>query len=53
MNSQKTEFDLSNEIDELSAHELDMVSGGGISLNFSRLEVSYHPQNADGSTKNS
>jgi type VI protein secretion system component Hcp len=32
---------------ELTPSELDLVSGG-VSLNFSKIEMSYVPQNADG-----
>ena len=54
MKIQGREFDLSNEINQLSDDELDVVSGGEtLSLNFSRVQMSYHSQNADGSPKDS
>jgi type VI protein secretion system component Hcp len=34
---------------ELTPSELDLVSGG-VSLNFSKIEMSYVPQNADGTS---
>jgi hypothetical protein len=41
---------------ELSPKELEGVAGGSLSLNFTKIEMSYVPQNKDGApepTKNS
>jgi hypothetical protein len=35
---------------ELSSKELDRVAGGGVSMNFSQIQVTYTEQKKDGDT---
>jgi hypothetical protein len=54
MKTQEREFDLSShEISQLSDDELDVVFGGGVSLNFTHVKYTYKQQSAAASTTDS